>query len=186
MRKRRVHSLIDTLPPSVRKTLAAMVVDGTWPEGLNVGSTGKPTYDDLAEYCRRQGYVVSRSANGRWAKGLLAYERMRSAARIARQVMGDLTAETATETQKAAAEIMTAQIIEMISDADLTPKEIAMTSAAIRDCTQVALKADQYIRAQAVKKAEAAVKEVSTTLRKKKIDPETLRVIREQIYGIIK
>ena len=176
---------MDTLPEGLRDTLTAMVVDADWPSDWPASGEGKPTYDDLVDYAAHCGQRISRSAAARWAKGLLAFERMRSAAGIARRVMADLSAEAATETQKAAAEIMTAQIIELISDNELTPKDISMVSGAIRDCTQVALKADQYIRSQLADKAKAADKAVTEIAQKKHIDPETLKQIKEQIYGIV-
>ena len=185
MAKRRTHSSIDTLPRTLRDTLTAMVVDGEWPESYPCQTDGRPTYDDLVSYCAQQGHTVSRSAVGRWAKGLLAFERMRSAAGIARQVMGDLTAEAASETQKAAAEIMTAQIIELISGQDLTPRDIQNVSRAIHDCTQVALKADQHIRSQLAAKAKAAEAKIDTIAAARKLDGETLKQIKEQIYGIV-
>lgn len=185
MSKRRTHSSIDTLPADLRDTLTAMVVDGDWPSDYPAAADGKPTYDDLVGYCGHHGHRVSRSAIGRWAKTLLAFERMRSAAGIARRVMGDLTAETATETQKAAAEIMTAQIIELISGDDLTAKEMSLVSKAISDCTNVAHKADLYIRRQLGEKAKAAEKQIDKLAAKKKIDPDTLKQIKEQIYGIV-
>jgi len=185
MAKRRTHSSIDTLPETLRDTMTAMVVDGDWPSGYPARTEGKPTYDDIVDYCGHCGVSVSRSSVARWAKGLLAFERMRSAAGIARRVMGDLTAEAATETQKAAAEIMTAQIIELISDEQLRPKDISMISGAIRDCTQVALKADQYIRQQVQAKAKLAEQQIEQIAVKKKLDAETLRQIKEQIYGIV-
>ncbi|MFA5187031.1 MAG: phage protein Gp27 family protein [Patescibacteria group bacterium] len=182
---RRTHSTIDTLPQSIRDTLMQMVVDGQWP-GSMISHEGKPTYDDIVAYCSTKGFDISRSAIGRWAKGLLAFERMRTAAGIARKVMGDLTAETATETQKAAAEIMTAQIIELISDNDLKPKDISMISGAIRDCTQVALKADQYIRTQIADRAKAAAASAGKKLKDAGMDRKKVQEIIDDILGITK
>jgi len=184
MAKRRTHSSIDSLPAALRDTITRMVTEGLWPADVHISSDGKPTYQDIVDYCRAHGEDISHSAVGRWAKSLLAFERMRSAAGIARKVMGDI-ADNATETQKAAAEIMTAQIIELIADNDLKPKDISMISGAIRDCTQVALKADQYIRTQVKERAAAADKAVTEIAKKKQIDPDTLKMIREQIFGIV-
>jgi hypothetical protein len=193
--KRRTHSTIDKLPADLRETLTRMVVDGVWPEdfprqqavGFGGGEkdlTGRPTYDDVVKYCTFQGYAVSRSALGRWAKGLLAFERMRTAGAIARDVMKDVANANVGETQKAAAEIITAQIIDIASSEDLTAKEAKSIANAIRDCTAVAMKANDYVLQQIKERAAAAVKTVEKTLKKKQIDPETLKLIREQIYGI--
>lgn len=181
---KRTHSSMDALPAGLRETITRMVTDGWWPEDLGDGREGKPTYDDIVEYIVLSGYSISRSAVGRWAKQLTALERMRTAAGIARTVMQDYEAN-ATETQKAAAEMMTARIIELTADETLKPKDISMISGAIRDCMTVSLKADQYIRQQIKEKIAAADKAVTAIARKKQIDPETLKMIREQIYGIV-
>ena len=188
---KRTHSSIDRLPEDVRDVMTRMVTDGYWPDEVmpadpDVSGKGKPTYDDMVFYCQCAGHVVSRSAIARWGKKLLAYEKMNLSREIARQIMsGKADTETATETQKAAAEMMTAQIIDVITEGDLNAKSIAMISGAIRDCTQVALNADKYIRAQIKEKAAAADKAVTDIAKKKQIDPETLKMIREQIYGIV-
>jgi hypothetical protein len=114
----------------------------------------------------------------------MAFERMRTAAGIARQVMKDVASANVGETQKAAAEIITAQIIEIASSEDLTAQDTKSIANAIRNCTAVAMKANDYVLDQIKHRAEAAVKSVEKTLKKKQIDPETLKMIREQIYGI--
>ncbi len=162
-----------------------MAVDNVWPEDWLGKKDGKPTYDDMVLYCSTQDCVVSRSAIGRWAKRMQVYERMKTAGTIAREVMEGLSDENATQTQKAAAEIITAQIIELSVSENLNAKEIANVAKAAKDCTAVAMKADTYIRDRAKAKAEAAVKKITKIATKKKIDPEVLKQIREEVYGIV-
>jgi len=185
MSKRRTHSVIDRLPGEVHDVLMRMAVDNVWPDDWLGARDGKPTYDDMVLYCSTQGHVVSRSAVGRWAKRMQVFERMKTAGTIARDVMKGLSDENATRTQKAAAEIITAQIIELASSDDMTAKEIKNIATAVRDCTAVSMKADTYIRERTKKKAEAAAKEITKIATKKKIDPEVLKAIREQVFGIV-
>lgn len=185
MTNRRTHSVIDRLPEDVRDVLMRMAVDNVWPHDWAGETDGKPTYDDMVLYCSTQGCVVSRSAIGRWAKRMQVYERMKTAGAIARDVMKGLSDENATQTQKAAAEIITAQIIEIASSEDMTAKDIKNIATAVRDCTAVSMKADTYIRDRAKAKAAAAVKEITKIATKKKIDPEVLKAIREQVFGIV-
>jgi len=183
---RRTHSTIDSLPADIRAVITAMVVDAVWPEGCNpVDSGGKPTYEDIVLYLASKELSVSRSAIGRWAKGLRVFERMRTAAGLAKQIMADVRDEDASAAQKAAAEIITAQIIDMASSEDLKPKDISMIAGAVRDCSNVAMAADKYRRQQIKSKAEAADKTITEIAKKKKLDPETLKIIREQVYGIV-
>lgn len=187
MSKRRTHSTIDKLPKPLRQTLTAMAVDNLWPDSFpRISDTpGTPTYDDMVAFCKHKGFDVSRSAVGRFAKQLQVFERMKTAGVIARDVMTGLTDEDATKTQKAAAEIITAQIIDLASSEDMSAKDIKNIATAIRDCTQVAMKADTYIREQTKEKVKKAEKQITAIAKKKKIDPETLKAIRQQVYGII-
>jgi hypothetical protein len=181
---RRVHTSIDKLPADLRSTITAMVVDGQWP-GDWPKQEGKPTYLDMVKYAGGKGYALSRSAVGRWAKTLLVYERFKTTGAIAREICKGMSDEKASATQKAAAEIITAQVIDLASGEDLTSKQIKEVATAIRDCTSVAMQADKYIRQQLAEKAKSADATVTAIVKKKRIDPETLKLIREQIYGIV-
>lgn len=180
---RRVHTSIDKLPANLRAEITAMIVDGVWPDSGD--HAGKPTYLDVVDYCKAKKQEVSHSAIGRWAKTLLVYERMKTSGAIAREICRDMTNERASATQKAAAEIITAQVIDLASGDDLTSKQIKEVATAIRDCTSVAMQADKYIRQQLAEKAKSADATVTAIVKKKRIDPETLKLIREQIYGIV-
>jgi len=187
MTKRRTHSSIDRLPAGLREAITAMIVDGEWPEDFPQPADykGRPRYEDVVTYCQLNGRTVSSSAVGRWAKGLLSLELLRTRAELVRGVMGDLTAEKATETQKAAAEMITARVLELVCSDELTSRQAKEVASAVRDCTAVSMKADQYIRDQVAAKAKEADKAITKLVKKKKIDPDVIRQIREQVYGIV-
>lgn len=183
---RRAHSSIDKLPAGLRDILTRMIVDNEWPENFSGNRRGKPRYEDMVEYCVFQGYSVSKSAIGRFGMQMRTISRMKSAGLIARETMAGLTDEDAPKTQKAAAEMATALALEfMASSDDFTSRQLKEVCQAIRDCAGVSIKADQYIREQVTEKAKAADKAISAIAAKKKIDPETLKAIREQVYGIV-
>lgn len=191
---RRTHCTIDQLDAELRETITRMVVDAEWPkdfpweksdiEPALYGKT-KPRYLDIVLYCAVRGQPVSLSAMGRWAKGLQAFERMRTAAGLAKQIMADVKDENVSVSQKAAAEIITAQVIDLASQEDLSPADMKRVANTIRDCAAVSIASDKYVREQLKAKTDAAVKNVTEIAKKKNIDPETLRIIREQIYGIV-
>jgi len=181
---RRVHSTIDRLPVAVRRTAMRMIVDGDWPDGVQ--GEGKPTYEDVVAWLTSRGHRVSLSAMGRWAKQLLALSRMRQSAEIVREVMADVKAERVSETQRAVAELITATAIDTLSSVEeLTPRQLRDVSSAMRDCTTVAINADKYIRQQLDARAKAADQQITALARKRKLDPEVLKAIREQVYGIV-
>jgi len=163
-----------------------MVVDNEWPAEFPGVREGSPRYEDCVAYCVTQGYSVSKSSIARFANRMRLLARMRQAGVIVRDVMKDITKEKASETQKAVAEMITAQTIDFISSQDgFSAKDIANVAKAIKDCTAVSISADKYIRDQLSAKADAAVEKVVEFGKKKNIDPKVLKMIREEIYGIV-
>ncbi len=186
MSKRRTHSTVDRLPPQLRESLLRMVVDAQCPPDFTLAAEGKPTYDDMVAYCVSQGYTASRSALARWAKEMLAFERIRSASGIVSSVMSGLSGENATKTQKAAADMITALALDfMTSNDDFSSKQLKEVAQCIRDAGQVVIKSEQYQSDRMKQKAAEADKAITAIAGKKKISAEALKQIREQVYGIV-
>lgn len=187
MKVRRTHSSIDKLPMSLQKALEAMLVDNIYPDDFAGKKTGKPTYKHLEAYCKQKGFAVSKSAMGRFGVRMRTLAKMKEAGLIVRSVMEGLTEENTSQTQKAVAELLTVRAIEIAaSDKTMTSKQIKEVAGGIRDCANISIKADQYRQAQLKNKADTAAKNIETLAGKKEISPETLKMIREQIYGIVK
>jgi len=185
MKVRRTHSSIDNLPAALQKTLSAMLVDNLWPDDYKGKKNGKPKYIDLERYCRQNNFEVSKSSIGRFGIRMRTLAKMKEAGLIVRSVMEGLGAENASQTQKAVAELLTARAIEIAAEKNLNPKQLRDMSTAMRDCAGVSIKADQYKQQQQKLKADNAMKKIEATANKNKISPETLKIIREQIYGIV-
>jgi len=164
-----------------------MLVDNIWPADYPGQHKGNPRYIDLTRYCAHKGFEVSKSAIGRFGVRMRMLARMRQAGVIVRDVMKDLTAEKASETQKAVAEMITAQTVEFIASKNkMTSKQISEVAKAMRDCTQVAINSDKYTREQHAANVKIAVQKIDDIGTKKNIDPEVLKKIREEVYGIMK
>lgn len=184
---RRTHSSIDKLPANLRSTLIRMVVDNDWPADYPGQPNGKPRYEDLVTYCIFKGYSVSESAIGRWAKHTRIQARMKEAGLYARTAMEGLNSEKASATQKAAAEMATALIIDfMVSHDDYTSKQLKEFSQAIRDCATVSITADKHIHEQITKKVEAAAKSTKEKLTKAKVDRKVIQEIIDEHLGVVK
>ena len=188
MSKRRSHSSIDNLPARLQETLTLMLTDNVWPDDFKgVHADGNPRYEDLVSYCKQKGFIVTLSAIGRFGKRMLLLSRMKQAGVITRQVMAGLGGEKASQTQKAVAEMITAITIDFIAgNESFSAKQIKDVATAMRECTSIAIKADSYLREQIQEKAKAADKKITQLAGKKKLDAETLKIIREQVYGIVK
>lgn len=194
---RRTHSTIEKLPAGLRETLTRMLVDNEWPADFNfsfhephyVGEEqykGNPRYIDLVYYCHQKGFEISESAVGRFGMRMRTLARMKNAGVIVRDVMKDLTAEKASATQKAVAEIITAQIIEFASAQNLTAKEIQNIARAVKDCTQVSINADKYIREQISKKVTAAAESTKKKLGKAGVNRKLIQEIIDEHLGVVK
>jgi len=182
---RRTHSTIDTLPASLKSAVNRMLIDDEFPDDWTGEEMHRPTYDDVVEYLKSKGTRISRSAVGRYGMRMRTLARMKRAGAITREIMADLTNEKASQTQKAVAEMITAVAIEFVSGReDFDAEDIRDVAKAMKDCTAIAISSDKYVRTQLEEKTKEADKNVTEIAKKKNIDPETLRMIREQIYGI--
>ncbi|MBW8017141.1 MAG: DUF3486 family protein [Planctomycetes bacterium] len=184
--KRRTHSTIDLLPKQLQEAIMLMVVDSVWPDDHKGARSGKPRYKDAASYIAQKGHNVSVYAVGRYARRLRHFARMKDAGQTVRDVMSNLNNEKASATQKATAELITAVIIDSLANGDEpTIEDLKNLAKAVKDCAWVSMKADEYIRQRIAERVEKADKNISLIGKKKRIDPETLKAIKEQVYGII-
>lgn len=192
---RRTHSTIDTLTADLRETITRMVVDADWPKDFpwekssiepDQYGKAKPRYEDIVLYCWHCGQTVSRSAVGRWAKELQTYERMRLATGIAKRALAGVTRENASETQRAAAEMLSAHVIDLASRDDLDPKTVLLLSASIENLGKLVMKSDQYIREQLKAKVTEASSEIKQKLDAAGVAKIVQKQIDEVLLGIVK
>lgn len=183
--QRRSHSTIDKLPVNLKAAVDAMLVDNVVPEDYHWPIAGKPTYEEICEYCKFKGYTISESAMGRYGKRMRAISRLKEAGLIAREAMSGLTDENASETQKAAVELITAHTIELLADStDMTPNELQKTASAMKDCAAVAITADKYIRTQLEEKAKLIAASTKEKLEKVGVDRKVIQSIIDEQLGI--
>jgi hypothetical protein len=183
---KRTHRNIDKLPKDLINIIISMAVDNIWPEDFKGEKTGHPRYEDMASYVQQKGRSISVYAIGRFCRRLRSLTVMKNSAMLIKDAMKLTGKVKASETQKAVAEMISCMIIEHISGQDeLEAKDISSLARAARDCTQVAIAADKYMRGQIQENIASASKQIGVIAKKKNIDPMTLKAIREQIYGIL-
>jgi hypothetical protein len=164
-----------------------MLVDNEWPVDFKGERKGKPRYEDLAAYCGHKGFVVSESAIGRFGIRMRMLARMKDAGVIVRDVMKDLTEEKASATQKAAAEMITAHIVQLAAEEEsLTTKQLKDVSQAVRDCMNVSITADKYIREQLTKKIRTATESTKAKLTKAGVNRKLIQEIIDEHLGVVK
>lgn len=188
---RRTHSTIDSVPADVLSAINLMITDGLWPDDeigkrLNLTTDGKPTYDDITAYLKTIGYNISRSAVGRYSQRIAWMSKMRNSAELAKNVMAEVDETNVSKTQKAVAEMITARAIELLAeDESATANDLRRYSQAIKDCTAIAIKSDQYTRQRFEEKAKAAENNIDKLTTE--LSQETRQKINKEIraiYGI--
>jgi len=152
----RKHRNIDKLPKGLVDTITSMAVDNIWPDDFKGEKAGRPRYKDMVSYVQQRGYSISVHAVGRFCRRLRTLAKMKNSAQLVKEAM------------------------QLPGTKDL--RDLAR---ATRDCTQVAIAADKYIRERIQENIASASKQIGVIAKKKNIDPETLKAIREQVYGIV-
>ena len=167
-KKTRRHYKVEAFPGEVREAINRALVQGV-------------TYGQLAGRIRELGHEIGKSSLHRYGQTFLAkLERVRlvseQAAAIAREAgAGSLDLEEAT-TKMAIHQIAEA-LLEM---GTVTDEPLHKLSAALAALQRSAVLRERF-KADLQKKAERAVENIA---KKKSLDAETMRVIREEIYGI--
>ncbi len=187
MSKRRTHSTIDRLPPGLHQTITEMLVDNFWPSDFDHSKNkGNPRYEDVAAYCEARGFVISASAVGRFGMRMRNLATLKQAGIIVKDVMSDMTAEKATELQKATSQIITAKVIEFAVEGKLKAKELANIAQAVKNCTKVSIDADRYIAAQLEEKAARSAKSTRKKLTKAGVNKKLIQEIIDEHLGVTK
>jgi len=182
---RRVHSGLDRLPKDLVTAMLRMVIQCEWPDDCDRTWQGKPRYADVSAYAKQKGYNVSEAAVGRYARRHRWLTKHEDAAERTRQAILRSDDGTVSETQKAAAELLTAHILDALSGpSDLGVGDLKDLASANKLCASIVMASDKYIRERMAEKVQKAKQAVAKMQPRGDMDPETLRHIREQVYGI--
>ena len=170
--KIRKRSRIDTeLPAEIRQEVDRLLIEGA-------------TYEDISDYLNARGHDISRSSVGRYGRDFLnLYRRIRVIEDKSRALSSE-PGEMALE--EAASKLFTGEILELLMAhaLDVSEKSRIIGDFAKLQSSSVArerLKSDTKNRIDAkLSDLESRAKAKGTGL-----DPETLRRVREEIYGIV-
>ena len=168
--KNRRHFKVDRLPQEVRQEINDRLVEGY-------------TYDDIAEAVRGLGHSVSRSGIHRYGRQYLAkLERVKMVNDQAKAIVSEVG--SGLDMEEATSKLITQMVMEMLMKMDELPETKNITGvlsafAKLQSSSVLRERLKKEIRTRADKAVEKIEKVMSASL-----DPETLRVIREEVYGI--
>ena len=172
---RRRHPKLLQLPPELLRQVDHMVTT-TGPE--------RGTYEQISAWLEQQGHPTSVSAIGRYARWLAAFERVKLVAQQAQIIIDKAQSEGSLAIEEATAKVATVVVMEVLQESMKGDQiDVNRIGKLIGDFAK--LQASSVLRerfkSDLKKKAEKAVENIA---KKRSLDPETMRVIREEIYGI--
>lgn len=162
--------VVDELPLEVRREVDRLLVES------NV------TYDDIKDFLAEKGYDISRSAIGRYGKGFLAtYQELRILEDQSRTLVSEAGDGMALE--EAASKLFAKKIVELQLAGKIDILELPRIISDFAKL-QSSTVARERFKSELKRKIEKAVENIETKTRNKSLDPETLKIIREEVYGI--
>lgn len=168
---RRKHSKVErALPPEIREAVNAKLTDGY-------------TYQEIADWLRSLGHVVSRSSLGRYGKGFLAkLERVKVAREQARAIVQEVGDGPATEMAEAANQLAVQMIMEVLMETpSLAGEKIAELLKALAQLERATVNREK-LKFEFRSKAESVV----TTIQDDDLAGKSPAEIRELIRARIK
>lgn len=174
-------SSITRMDPRIREAVDAAIREG------------RATIEELVDLVNAKGGQISKSAMGRYRQGAEAQmARYREAQEVAKVWIGKLEADPNGDIGRLLPEMLRMvafqQLADIDEDAEISAKELALLARAIKDAagaTKTSVEVERLRRQikEAAEKVEAVENEVRSG--KRVLDADTLKRIREEIYGIV-
>ena len=170
----RRHSSIHNLPDEVQEQVNRLLT--------------RPghTYQDIVDFIREQGFQVSHSSVGRYGKDFLArLERLNVIKEQAQTIVADAGDRPATEMAEAANQLAVQLIMEHLMSVDeLEGAKVTEVLKALALLEKSATGRER-LKLEFREKARKVAEQVGKSLEKEDISHETIRKIKENIYGIV-
>ncbi|MHB1026090.1 MAG: phage protein Gp27 family protein [Desulfobacteria bacterium] len=176
MAPRRKHFKAEALPPEVLDALNRQLAEGR-------------TYREVADWLDQMGHPVAKSSVARYGRDFLGrLERLRVIKDQARAIVEESPDKPATELAEATNQLAMQLIMEsLLKMEDLGEMKGAKTTDLFKALSLLerSAVAREKLKLDFRVKVEKATQKIEEIGRAKGLDPETLKVIREQVYGLI-
>ena len=170
--KTRKHFAVeDRLPQGIKAQVDRLLIEGA-------------TYKEVADFLTKSGHDISHSALGRYGKNFLeAYRAVRMLEDQAQALKSE--AGEGLVLEEAASKLFAQKIVEGLTTKKLALKNLPGMLGAFAKLQSSSVQRER-LKADLSAKAKKAVENIEKKTRKKNMDPETKRIIREEIYGIVR
>jgi len=174
-RPRRSTSRLLKLPKEILEQVNQMLV--------GVGEDRR-TYQEIADWLNEQGFRASKSAIDRYAKYFFALEKVKFVGEQAKTII-EAAGEDPLKIEEATAKLGAVVMMEVFQEAMrgdmIDVKHIGRLMGDFARLQKSSVDREK-LKAMILEKIEKATEKVA---KKKKLDPETLRIIKEEVYGLI-
>ena len=156
------------LPVELRKQLNRVLLEGA-------------TYDEAAAFLSGQGYDISRSSVGRYGKEFFeAYQKIVQFEDQSRALTS--ATEQGMPMEEAVGKMLLQRVMAALVDGSADIIEVPRLISDVAKLQRSHVAMAQWKR-EIEKRAERAVENIKT--KSKNIDPDTLRIIKEEVYGLV-
>jgi hypothetical protein len=165
----RRRSRIETeLPVELRQQLNRVLLEGA-------------TYDEAAAFLNDKGYDISRSSVGRYGKEFFeAYQKIVQFEDQSRALTS--ATEKGMPMEEAVGKMLLQKVMAALVDGSADVLEVPRLISDVAKLQRSHVAMAQWKR-EIEKRADAAVENIKT--KSKTIDPDTLKIIKEEIYGLV-
>lgn len=172
------RSSVARLDPRIREAVDAAIREG------------RATIDDLVALIAAHGAEISRSAVGRYHKDFSdSLKRYREAQEVAGRWVAQFKADPDGDLGRLLAEMLKTLAFTSMADRESADaKDIHFLARAIKDLVavdQVKHRIEAELRERTKARADKAVQAIEAEAGARRISPEALARIREQVYGIV-
>lgn len=179
MAKFRSKSRILNLPTAIVQEIDRML--------LEVGG-GRKTYDEIVAWVQSQGCETSRSALSRYFKHVQALERVKIISQQVKAIIDETENDSPLELEEGVSKLGAVIMMEVFQEALKGDRvDVKHIGRLMGDFARLQ-KADvarERLRMDFKKRAKKAVETIEKKTKKAGLDPETLRIIKEEVYGIV-
>jgi len=169
---RRHSRVLTDLPPELRQEVDRLLLE----PGV--------TYDEIRDFLAAKGYDLSRSSIGRYGKEYLeSYQRLRIAIDQARSMKGEVGEGLALE--EAVANLALQQTMEALTKGTIQVADVPKILGEIGKIQSSSVQRERY-KLDLEKRVKAAAENVKTIATKAGASAEFLKLIEEELLGILR
>jgi len=173
--KRRGRSKLLSFPKEVLARVNEMLVE--------VGE-GRKTYQEIADWLAQTGHETSVSAVGRYAKYFFALQKVKFVGEQAKTII-EAAGEDPLKIEEATAKLGAVVMMEVFQEAMQGDRiDVKHIGKLMGDFARLQMSSVARERVKTTV-LDTIGKAVEKAAKKKHLDPETLRVIREEVYGLL-